>query len=64
MRNLLKWRDRQLGIVPEISHVLGFSPQNEKMYGHFHALKVTLTGIPKEPDSRLPVRQQTVFTTA
>jgi len=30
MRNLLKWRGRQLGIVPEISHVLGFSPQNEK----------------------------------
>jgi VWFA-related protein len=35
---------KQLGIVPEISYVLGFSPQNEKMDGHFHALKVTLTG--------------------
>ena len=33
-----------MGIVPEISQVLGFSPQNEKMDGHFHALKVTLTG--------------------
>jgi VWFA-related protein len=35
---------KQLGIVPEVSYVLGFSPQNEKMDGHFHALKVTLTG--------------------
>jgi VWFA-related protein len=35
---------KQLEIVPEISYVLGFSPQNEKMDGHFHALKVTLTG--------------------
>jgi hypothetical protein len=35
---------KQLGIVPGISDVLGFSPQNEKMDGHFHALKVTLTG--------------------
>jgi VWFA-related protein len=35
---------KQLGIVPEVSYMLGFSPQNEKMDGHFHALKVTLTG--------------------
>jgi VWFA-related protein len=35
---------KQLGMVPEVSYVLGFSPQNEKMDGHFHALKVTLTG--------------------
>ncbi len=35
---------KQLGIAPEISYMLGFSPQNEKMDGHFHALKVTLTG--------------------
>ncbi len=35
---------KQLGMVPEISYVLGFSPQNEKMDGHFHTLKVTLTG--------------------
>jgi VWFA-related protein len=35
---------KQLGIAPEISYVLGFSPQNEKMDGHFHTLKVTLTG--------------------
>lgn len=34
---------KQLGNVPKISYVLGFSPQNEKMDGHFHALKVTLT---------------------
>jgi hypothetical protein len=31
-------------IVPEISYVLNFSPQNEKMDGHSHTLKVTLTG--------------------
>jgi hypothetical protein len=30
--------------MPEISYVLGFSPQNEKMNGHFHTIKVTLTG--------------------
>jgi VWFA-related protein len=35
---------KQLGIVPEISYVLGFSPQNEQMDGHFHTLKVTMTG--------------------
>jgi hypothetical protein len=35
---------KQLGMVPEVSYVLGFSPQNEKMDGHFHTLKVTLTG--------------------
>ena len=35
---------KQLGMVPEVSYVLGFSPQNERMDGHFHALKVMLTG--------------------
>jgi hypothetical protein len=34
----------RLGSAPEVSYVLGFSPQNEKMDGHFHTLKVTLTG--------------------
>jgi VWFA-related protein len=32
-----------VGAAPEISYVLGFSPQNQKMDGQFHALKVTLT---------------------
>lgn len=35
---------KQLGIAPEISYMLGFSPQISKMDGHFHTLKVTLTG--------------------
>ncbi|MGB2629438.1 MAG: VWA domain-containing protein [Candidatus Acidiferrum sp.] len=35
---------KQLGNAPEVSYVLGFSPQNEKMNGHFHTIKVTLTG--------------------
>jgi VWFA-related protein len=34
----------QLGSVVQVSYVLGFSPQNQKMDGHFHVLKVTLTG--------------------
>lgn len=32
------------GAAPEISYVLGFSPQNQKMDGKYHTLKVTLTG--------------------
>lgn len=32
-----------LGSAPEISYVLGFSPQNQKMDGQFHNLKVALT---------------------
>lgn len=31
------------GAAPEISYVLGFSPQNQKMDGKYHTLKVTLT---------------------
>jgi VWFA-related protein len=34
---------KQLGMMPEVSYVLGFSPPNEKMDGHFHTLKVTLS---------------------
>ncbi len=34
---------KQLGMMPEVSYVLGFSPQNEKMDGHFLTLKVTLS---------------------
>jgi hypothetical protein len=35
---------RQAGSSPEVSYVLGFSPQNLKIDGKFHTLKVTLTG--------------------
>jgi VWFA-related protein len=35
---------KQLGMVPEISYVLGFSPAMQKMDGRFHNIKVTLTG--------------------
>jgi VWFA-related protein len=34
---------KQLGSVPEVAYVLGFSPQNQKMDGRFHTLKVTLS---------------------
>ena len=34
---------REAGAAPAVSYVLGFSPQNLKMDGHFHALKVGLT---------------------
>ena len=30
--------------MPDVSYVLGFSPQNQKMDGRYHTLKVTLTG--------------------
>ena len=32
------------GAAPEVSYVLGFSPQNQKMDGTYHGLKVKLTG--------------------
>jgi VWFA-related protein len=35
---------KQLGMVPDVSYVLGFSPQNQKMDGHLHTIKVTLAG--------------------
>jgi VWFA-related protein len=34
---------RQAGAAPEISYLLGFSPQNFKIDGKFHEIKVTLT---------------------
>jgi VWFA-related protein len=34
---------REAGAAPAISYVLGFSPQNLKIDGRFHALKVALT---------------------
>ena len=36
-----------MGSAPEVSYVLGFSPQNPKLDGHFHTIKVTVTGKPK-----------------
>ena len=38
---------KQLGNAPEVSYMLGFSPQNPKLDGHFHTIKVTVTGKPK-----------------
>jgi hypothetical protein len=35
---------KQLGSAPEVSYVLGFSPANQKMDGHFHTIKVTVAG--------------------
>lgn len=35
---------RQAVAAPPVSYVLGFSPQNLKLNGSFHTLKVTLTG--------------------
>jgi VWFA-related protein len=34
---------KQVGAAPEISYLLGFSPQNFKIDGKFHEIKVTLT---------------------
>lgn len=33
---------KMVGSAPEVAYVLGFSPQNQKMDGQFHNLKVTL----------------------
>jgi len=35
---------KMIGSAPEVSYVLGFSPQNEKMDGAFHTIKVKMTG--------------------
>lgn len=32
------------GAAPEVSYVLGFSPQNQKMDGKYHTIKVAITG--------------------
>jgi VWFA-related protein len=34
---------REAGATPEVSYLLGFSPQNLKIDGRFHEIKVTLT---------------------
>jgi VWFA-related protein len=34
---------KRAGEAPEISYVLGFSPQNQKMDGRYHVLKVTMS---------------------
>ena len=33
---------KQAGSVPDVSYVLGFSPQNQKLDGRYHTLKVAL----------------------
>ena len=33
---------KRLGATPEISYILGFSPQNQKMDGKYHTIKVAL----------------------
>lgn len=43
-RNDLDTGLRQAVAAPAISYVLGFSPQNLKLNGGYHTLKVTLTG--------------------
>jgi hypothetical protein len=35
---------RQAAAAPEVSYLLGFSPQNLKIDGRFHEVKITLTG--------------------
>lgn len=35
---------RQAAAAPAVSYLLGFSPQNLKVDGHYHTLKVSLTG--------------------
>ena len=42
-RNDLDAAMREAGAAPEVSYVLGFSPQNLKFDGRFHTLKVGLT---------------------
>ena len=42
--NDLKGGLLRAGAAPEVSYVLGFSPQNQKMDGTYHVLKVKLTG--------------------
>ena len=43
-RNDVDGAMKQAGAAPEISYLLGFSPQNFKIDGKFHEIKVTLTG--------------------
>ncbi len=42
--NNLEGELKLAGSVPEVSYVLGFSPQSQKMDARYHAIKVTLTG--------------------
>lgn len=42
-RNDLDEGMRQAGAAPALSYLLGFSPQNLKLNGNYHTLKVTLT---------------------
>lgn len=43
-RNDIDQGMRQAAASPEVSYILGFSPQNLKIDGAFHTLKVTLAG--------------------
>jgi VWFA-related protein len=43
-RNDLDEGLRRAVVAPPLSYVLGFSPQNLKVDGHYHTLKVSLTG--------------------
>jgi len=43
-RNDLDEGFREAGAAPAVSYLLGFSPQNLKLDGKFHQLRVTLTG--------------------
>jgi len=42
--NNLEGELKLAGSVPEVSYVLGFSPQSQKMDARYHTIKVTLTG--------------------
>ena len=42
--NDLKAGLTRAGAAPEVSYMLGFSPQNQRMDGKFHAIKVTVLG--------------------
>jgi len=41
--NDLKGGLKRAGAAPEVSYMLGFSPQNQKMDGKYHTIKVVLT---------------------
>lgn len=61
------------GSVPEVSYVLGFSPQSQKMDARYHTIKVTLTGkqrytvqarrgyfAPKKPEDTQEIAKQEI----
>ncbi len=48
---------KRIATLPEFVYVLGFSPQNLKFDGSFHALKVTLTKEAHDPGYQLQARR-------